>query len=455
LASAQSSAIKVGIFTLFSLTVLFGVVYWLQSRQFKNGPAYTVSFPDVDGLREGAPVQLMGTRVGFVEAIAPAQQDDESYRVNVTFRMTDDTHPIPRASVLSIEQSGLISEKLLEVSPPHLAVTDVETTNPFLDGVDTPFALQLRAEGGWLTVGQVEKAQVLKAPPATPLYEKRKYTGYQLYYRVNTPGILLPNVPYFFLHKEKGQVTLRVDSYDPDWKPPASPNPKAFFTVEAPLRLREFFEIQIASAEALKETNDKINAILDAETIQSIQAIVANVKTLSGQTSSLIESTQSLLDTVNKDLRKISTVVTSLSTSVNSLIGNINQIVEDPELKGETKALVADLRQTILQAKAMLEDPELKQTLRNANSAAKNVNDVAVLAKTKLENENITKNLETSTAELNKILIKVNGVTEGEDSPIQRERLQQIVKDAMITLGNLKDFSEKLDGHFVLFRLLF
>ena len=62
MAFSKSNAVKVGLFTLLSLGVLFGTVYWLKSREFQQGLAYSVSFPDVDGLREGAPVQLMGTQ---------------------------------------------------------------------------------------------------------------------------------------------------------------------------------------------------------------------------------------------------------------------------------------------------------------------------------------------------------------------------------------------------------
>ena len=456
MSSARAAAVKVGLFTLLSLSLFFGVVYWLESRKLKTGQAYTVAFPDVDGLREGAPVQLMGTRVGFIEDITPIEKD-EHYRVNVKFRLTDHKHPIPKASVLSIEQSGLISEKLLEISPPQLSIADVETTQvTLLDNTPPPFPLTLRSEGGWLPIGQVERVERLKAPPSSPLFEKRKYNGYRLYYRVTKPGVLLPNVPYYLLNKDaKSGASLRVDSYDPDWRPPSAPRADVFFTVEPPLRLKEFLEIQIASAEALKETNDKINALLDAKTIGTVQDIIGNIKTLSGQSKTLIHSTQALLNTLNHDLKDIGPAVVRLSTSVNRLIDNVNTLVEDPELKQEAKALIADLRQVILRAQAMLEDPELQGIIHKANQALSDGQDVLSLAKTKLENEQITTKLETTLTELNEILVKANTLTEGEDNPLKKEALQTVVKDATVTLKNLRAFSEKLQGHFVLWKLAF
>jgi phospholipid/cholesterol/gamma-HCH transport system substrate-binding protein len=453
MSSAKSAAVKVGIFTLLSLTILGGVIYWLQGRRMKQGPTYTVSFPDVDGLNEGAPVQILGTRVGFVEDIKPVLEGD-AYKVDVRFRLTDEKRPIPKASVLSIEQSGLISEKLLEITPPHLSYADVESA---LDSVqEETMPLELRMEEGWVPIGRVERIEKLKALPASPLNTKKGFKGYRFYYRLLRPGVLLPDVPFFFASTEAGETRLRVDSYDPDWRPPNLPDAKLHFTVEPPLRLKEFLEIQIASAEALKETNDKINALLDAETIGYIQTIVKNIKTLSGQTTELIDSTQRLIKTIDADIQSIVSTFNQLSISVNRLVGNINGLLEDPALKNDVKGLVVELRQTVLQAQALMEDPELKSLLVNANVAVGNVNRVATLAEAKLQSETITAKMETTLAELNRLLVKANALTEdGTESGVNKAKIQQLVNDATVTVNNFKEFSKKLRGHFVLWKLAF
>jgi phospholipid/cholesterol/gamma-HCH transport system substrate-binding protein len=451
--SARTAAVKVGFFTLLGLAVLVGGVYWLQGRKLKQGPTYTVAFPDVDGLAEGAPVQILGTRVGFVEEIKPAYVKD-AYEVRVRFRLTDEKRPVPKASVLSIEQSGLISEKLLEITPPHLTYADLEMREDVLE--DETMPLELRMEEGWIPIGQVERVERLKALPASPLNKKPGFKGYRFYHRLLRPGVLLPEVPYYFLHQSNGQTALRVDSYDPEWRPAKLPDQQLYFTVEPPLRLKEFLEIQIASAEALKETNDKINALLDAETIGYIQTIIKNVKTLSGQTSDLLKTTQGLLSTVDRDIRAISSSFNTLSVSLNGLIGNINGLVSDPTLKGDIKGLVTDLRQTVLQAQALMEDPELKYLVQNANTAVGNVNRVATLAEAKLKSETITTKMETTLTELNALLVKANALTaEGQEGGISKESLQQLIQDTSETVKNMKEFSKKLQGHFVLWKLAF
>ncbi len=451
---AKNNAIKVGIFTILSLSILFSTVYWLKSREFKQGKSYDVTFPDVDGLRKGAPVQLMGTQIGFVEDISPTFQNDH-YQVLVRFRLTEKELDIPKASVLSIEQSGLISEKLVEISPPHLMYTDLESRLN-LKTLNLPFPLELRMEDGWVPIGNVEKIEALKAPPQTPLNKKDAYLGKRFYFRINMAGVTLPDAPYYFVHQAKGKTVLRVDSYTPNWLPPARPKSNEYFTVEAPLRLKEFLQVQMDSAKALKETNDKLNALLDANTIQTMQQIVVNIEALSSQTNELVSTTKGLMKTLSYDVHQVSTSVSSLSQSLNRLIKNVNELVGDPTLKSDVKGLVYDLRQTILQAQALLADPELTQAIRKTNVAMDTVNDVATIAKRKLEAETITAKMESTLVQLNGLLEKANAFVGDEStSPESKEALKAVVQDASITIKNLKEFSEKLKGRFVLWKLAF
>jgi hypothetical protein len=51
--------------------------------------------------------------------------------------------------------------------------------------------------------------------------------------------------------------------------------------------------------------------------------------------------------------------------------------------------------------------------------------------------------------------VKANKVTDDKTNPITKEVLQNVVNDATVTLQNLKQFSKKLQGHFVLWKLAF
>ena len=72
--SNRTSTVKVGILTIVSLSLLIFVLIWLRGRGLGGGTSYDVLFKDVDGMREGAPVQMMGIRVGFVDLVEAVQE---------------------------------------------------------------------------------------------------------------------------------------------------------------------------------------------------------------------------------------------------------------------------------------------------------------------------------------------------------------------------------------------
>ena len=107
-----SSSLKVGLLTLIALVLLVGVVFRVKGRAFSSADRIEVQFKDVNGMRPGSGVQMMGLRVGQVEEITPVINGDNSY-VNVKFVITEPDIEIPTASMFSIQQSGLIGELLL------------------------------------------------------------------------------------------------------------------------------------------------------------------------------------------------------------------------------------------------------------------------------------------------------------------------------------------------------
>ena len=112
-----SSSFKVGILTVVSLSLLLFTILWVKGRSFSSAERIEVEFKDVNGMRPGSGVQMMGLRVGQVEEITPVVKDDTSY-VKMKFVITEPNITIPKASMLSIQQSGLIGEQFLEITPP-------------------------------------------------------------------------------------------------------------------------------------------------------------------------------------------------------------------------------------------------------------------------------------------------------------------------------------------------
>ena len=102
----KSSSFKVGILTLIALTILIFTVLWVKGRAFSSAERIEVHFKDVNGMRAGSGVQMMGLRVGQVEEITPVINGENSY-VKLKFVITEPNITIPKASTLSIQQSGL------------------------------------------------------------------------------------------------------------------------------------------------------------------------------------------------------------------------------------------------------------------------------------------------------------------------------------------------------------
>ena len=115
----MSPAFKVGILTLVALTILLFTVLWIKGRSFSSAERIEVQFKDVNGMRPGSGVQMMGLRVGQVEEITPVVSAESSY-VKLKFVITEPGITIPKASMLSIQQSGLIGEQFLEITRPFL-----------------------------------------------------------------------------------------------------------------------------------------------------------------------------------------------------------------------------------------------------------------------------------------------------------------------------------------------
>ena len=102
----MSPSFKVGILTLVALIILLFTVLWIKGRSFSSAERIEVHFKDVNGMRPGSGVQMMGLRVGQVEEIIPVVDGESSY-VKMKFVITEPGITIPKASMLSIQQSEI------------------------------------------------------------------------------------------------------------------------------------------------------------------------------------------------------------------------------------------------------------------------------------------------------------------------------------------------------------
>ena len=137
-----SSSFKVGVLTITALSIFLLTVLWVKGRSFSSAERIEVQFKDVNGIRPGSGVQMMGLRVGQVEEIIPVVENESSY-VKLKFVITEPNITIPKASMLSIQQSGLIGEQFLEITPPKICSVYIPVQNKqlLLDDADVEIKL--------------------------------------------------------------------------------------------------------------------------------------------------------------------------------------------------------------------------------------------------------------------------------------------------------------------------
>ena len=92
-----SSSFKVGTLTIIALSVFLFTILWVKGRSFSSAERIEVQFKDVNGMRPGSGVQMMGLRVGQVEEITPVVKNETNAASNVvthqmsTIRRTADS----------------------------------------------------------------------------------------------------------------------------------------------------------------------------------------------------------------------------------------------------------------------------------------------------------------------------------------------------------------------------
>lgn len=104
---------SVGLLILLGLALFGGLILWLRgfnpgNRTFKA----TVDFANVAGMQTGATVRYRGVNVGTITAIAPGPNG-----VAVTIELTPSDLVIPRDVLIEANQSGLIGETFIDMTP--------------------------------------------------------------------------------------------------------------------------------------------------------------------------------------------------------------------------------------------------------------------------------------------------------------------------------------------------
>lgn len=450
-----SSSFKVGILTLVALFILLFTVLWVKGRSFSSGQRIEVVFKDVNGMRPGSGVQMMGLRVGQVEEIIPTINGDSSF-VKMKFVITEPGISIPKASVFSIQQSGLIGEQFLEITPPKNRTTYVSLTNDAnLLYKNDPVKIQL--EKKIYEVGKVKDVQVLSAQLVPPLLKENVRTkyAYKVDYVINMPGLILPDLMKGRIVSSNGQKALLISTLDNTILP--YPNQTSPYTVIEPMRISDFMDLQYKAAESLTETTLKINEILSDEVILDLKQSINNINVLTAKATTTIDKAEKLLDSSKADLDSMMQMANKVSNNFNKVADNVNDIIGDDNFKPTLLSTANSLDKLAKNLNKVLDNTDAKKMASDLQSIVQNLNEISSYVSTMTKDEKLKNQLNSTINNINKAMSDISSALElvNTMTPQDKRAIQQIVEDTCVTTGNLKKFSEKLNKRFLLFRLMF
>ena len=111
--------IVVGAFLLAGLLATGAVIFTIgnQRRVFDPKVSFVASFPDVQGLKAGAPVRLSGIDIGNVTSVEHGPNPDDD-RLYVKMQIVQaEAQRIRQDSVASVANKGLLGDKMMEITP--------------------------------------------------------------------------------------------------------------------------------------------------------------------------------------------------------------------------------------------------------------------------------------------------------------------------------------------------
>ena len=452
-----SSSFKVGLLTLVALVLLVGTVLKVKGRAFSSAKRIEIQFKDVNGLRPGAGVQIMGLKVGQVEEITPVVDGENSF-VNVKFVITDPNVQIPRASSFSIQQSGLIGELFLEITPPKTKTIYIPMVTR--DLIYKNDAVQMKLSGKYYDIGLIKGVDVVakdSIPPNYRNYIKTNY-AYKVDYFINLPGLILPEFLRGSAVTYDGSHKLRLVSLDDT--PLYYPSQKSPYPLVEPMRLSDFMDWQYTAAETLTETNKKVNDILSDDTIADLKYTIANLNALTSRSSVTLDKVDNLLDSSKGDIEQLLAMTQQATDDFNKLSANINNIIGDKEFKTKLMSTADSVDHLSRNLNKVMDAADAEETGKNLKIIADNLAQISASVNSMTKDDKLKNQLTNAITNVNKAMVEVSTTLETVNSvnpatPNQASDLKKIVDDTVVTSSNLRKFSDKLNKRFLLFRLLF
>ncbi len=448
----SSSSLKVGILTLSAIFILIFTVLWIKGRSLSSGERIDVIFKDINGMRAGSGVQMMGLRIGQVEEITPVINGKDSY-IKLRFVITEKGVEIPPASRISIQQSGLIGEQFLEITPPEVQTVFVETIKS-TTAIQKGQEIFMELSGKMHKIGYVDECIVLPTSQI-PFDLKNKIktkNTLRIKYTITMPGLILDNdaIGAKIVNNELIFYTL-------DGEKLYAPDSSLKYTVIEPMRVSDFMEINYKASKSLNETNEKISEILSDEMVGELKESIKNINDLTLNASTTLDKAQLLIDSSKNELEDVLTQSNKLISKLIVLTDSLNEITNDDELKNSIVQTTKSVGELSKNVNTLLEDKKTKEIITNLNEISRNLADISSYMNEFTKDDKLKNDISSTVSNINKISANINKTLNNLNNldPCQKASVDTIISDTVVTSRNLRKFSEKLNKRFLLFRLMF
>lgn len=358
---------SVGLLILLGLGV-FGLIFLWLNRISAAGSSYSfiVEFKDAGGMQKGAVVQYRGVKVGNIAAIRPGANS-----VEVELDINKSDLIIPRDVKIEANQSGLISQSIIEITPERVISRSNVNAGPMDEGCNPSIIVcedsRLRGEIG-ISVDQLIR------------YSSRLsevYSRPDIYNNVNQT---LKNTSV--AAAELAKLTRDVSSLTKATQEQLKTFSSAASTVATAAN-----RVSVSTDQTINQfsgTADELNATVKqfSGTAKEFSGTAKEISATANQANRLITNIDSLITTNRSSLvsalNDITATSSQLRTTLNSLSPSINKLTRGEILQNlETlSANAAEASTNLKDVTKTLNDPNnilvLQQTLDSARVTFEN-----------------------------------------------------------------------------------
>lgn len=396
---------SVGLLILVGLAAFVGLVLWIKGIKWgARTYQFIVSFNDVAGMKVGATVRYRGVDVGRIIDVKATTNG-----VDATIEIDSADLVIPRNVRIEANQSGLIGETSIDITPPQNLPSGIQGVNPSSSKCDTKLVIcNQNKVNGEIGVSFIELLR------NTDKFTK-VYTDPAFFDNVNnlTKNAALAAGGVAKLTAELSLLTRSVRQQVGTFS--AATNTLTAVSAQTANRIGN-------TADKFGNTADKFGKLADSS-------------------NELLTSTQGNLTTtqanLNNTLQEFGKLAASADRALTSNQGNLNNLLtEFTKLAASTNELVATNRGS------------LEKTLTNISQSSEQLTILVTrLANTteKVDVAKIVGNLETLSANAAEASANLRDVSAAVNNPTNFLVLQQTLDSARSTFENVQKITADLD----------